>query len=177
MYSNSLVVHTSTSLVKVYRLSFLESAVALKSPSPCQSNSCLNKGKCEESADAPGGYQCICPEPFGGKDCSVENPTCKDDPCLNRGLCEDLPNRQFRCSCPQEYAGLRCEFPNPCLVKPCKNGGQCFLNNLGTRDCRCPRGFTGEDCEIDINECEIGERSPCEHNGTCINEVRVNLSL
>uniref|UniRef100_A0A158QF61 Notch receptor 3 n=1 Tax=Hymenolepis diminuta TaxID=6216 RepID=A0A158QF61_HYMDI len=142
----------------------------LKSPSPCQSNSCLNKGKCEESADAPGGYQCICPEPFGGKDCSVENPTCKDDPCLNRGLCEDLPNRQFRCSCPQEYAGLRCEFRNPCLVKPCKNGGQCFLNNLGTRDCRCPRGFTGEDCEIDINECEIGERSPCEHNGTCVNE-------
>ena len=58
-------------------------------------------------------------------------------------------------------------------MRPCKNGAKCFSNNLGKRECHCPAGFTGEDCSIDVNECEIGERSPCEHNGKCINEVRL----
>ncbi|KAM7536077.1 hypothetical protein Aperf_G00000093698 [Anoplocephala perfoliata] len=143
---------------------------ALSPQSPCLRNPCHNGGECEETVDVPGGYQCICPEPFGGKDCDVENPVCKDEPCLNHGICQDLPNQQFRCSCPQEFSGLRCEFRNPCLVKPCKNGAECFRNNLGTRECRCLPGFTGDDCGIDINECVIGERSPCENNGTCFNE-------
>lgn len=169
--------------------------------SPCLLNPCQNGGKCEVSKDAPGGYQCICLEPYGGRDCTIENPTCVDQPCLNGGACEDMPNQQFKCICPPGFAGgllesssgqlhemegcwdvifvfagLRCEFEDPCLVKPCKNGARCFSNNLGKRECQCPAGFTGEDCSVDVNECEIEERSPCEQNGTCINEAGISFS-
>ncbi|VDK22366.1 unnamed protein product [Taenia asiatica] len=143
---------------------------AAAAQSPCLLNPCQNGGKCEVSKDAPGGYQCICLEPYGGHNCTIENPTCIDQPCLNGGACEDMPNQQFKCICPPDFAGLRCEFEDPCLVKPCKNGARCFSNNLGKRECQCPVGFTGEDCSVDVNECEVGERSPCEQNGTCINE-------
>ncbi|VDD75794.1 unnamed protein product [Mesocestoides corti] len=137
---------------------------------PCLQNPCRNGGKCEPFSGTPDGYQCICPEPYGGPNCTIENPTCIDMPCLNGASCEDLPNRQFKCICPPGFAGLRCEFKDPCLVKPCLNGARCFSNNLGKRECHCPAGFTGDDCSVDVNECAIGERSPCEHSGTCINE-------
>ncbi|KAL5961482.1 hypothetical protein TSMEX_010800, partial [Taenia solium] len=169
--------------IVVFAFHALEAAAATQSP--CLLNPCQNGGKCEVSKDAPGGYQCICLEPYGGHNCTIENPTCIDQPCLNGGACEDMPNQQFKCICPPGFAGgslksssfylyevesLRCEFEDPCLVKPCKNGARCFSNNLGKRECQCPVGFTGEDCSVDVNECEVGERSPCEQNGTCINE-------
>ncbi len=30
--------------------------------------------------------------------------------------------------------------------------------------CLCAAGFTGKNCEVDINECET---NPCLNNGTC----------
>lgn len=154
----------------VLLLASLSCEIAAAAQLPCLLNPCQNGGKCEVSKDAPGGYQCICLEPYGGRNCTIENPTCIDQPCLNFGGCEDLPNQQFKCTCPPGFVGLRCEFEDPCLIKPCKNGARCFSNNLGKRECHCPAGFTGEDCSVDVNECEIEERSPCENNGFCINE-------
>ena len=53
-----------------------------------------------------------------------------------------------------------CSFSNPCL-----NGGTC-INNAGSYTCRCPQGWTGEKCQIDINECL---NNPCLFGGTCFN--------
>jgi len=34
--------------------------------------------------------------------------------------------------------------------------------------CDCVAGFTGHDCEENINDCLP---TPCENNGTCIGEI------
>ena len=35
-------------------------------------------------------------------------------------------------------------------------------------ECVCAPGFTGKDCDININECES---SPCQNNATCIDAI------
>lgn len=51
------------------------------------------------------------------------------------------------------------------------NGGQC-IDGINNYTCSCYLGFTGKNCEIDINECES---SPCQYGGTCLQ--RSNLTL
>ncbi|XP_061172996.1 neurogenic locus notch homolog protein 2-like [Saccostrea echinata] len=53
---------------------------------------------------------------------------------------------------------------NDCKWKPCQNGGSC-VEKYGGYQCSCFTGFTGINCENDINECLD---SPCS-NGTCVN--------
>ena len=38
-------------------------------------------------------------------------------------------------------------YRNECLEFPCLNGGTCD-NTQGSYICRCPRGFTGTNCEL-----------------------------
>lgn len=37
--------------------------------------------------------------------------------------------------------------PNPCLPSPCRNGGTCQPNNVGSFMCLCPAGYQGICCE------------------------------
>ena len=53
----------------------------------------------------------------------------------------------------------------PCNgTDPCQNGAACYMN-VGYEICVCSPGFTGEFCEIEIDECLP---APCGHGGTCI---------
>ncbi|XP_034514009.1 neurocan core protein isoform X2 [Ailuropoda melanoleuca] len=62
---------------------------------------------------------------------------------------------------------------DPCENNPCLHGGTCKAN--GTMyGCSCDQGFTGENCEIDIDDCVS---SPCENGGTCIDEVNAFVCL
>ena len=61
--------------------------------------------------------------------------------------------------------GKRCEYGRYCIPNPCRHGGVCEEGDVGPI-CKC-RGFTGELCAVDMNECEA---SPCINGGTCINE-------
>ncbi|XP_068942998.1 neurocan core protein isoform X2 [Petaurus breviceps papuanus] len=62
---------------------------------------------------------------------------------------------------------------NPCENNPCLHGGTCQANNT-TYGCSCDQGFTGENCEIDIDDCLS---SPCLNGGTCIDEVNSFICL
>ncbi|KAH3806534.1 hypothetical protein DPMN_134857 [Dreissena polymorpha] len=51
------------------------------------------------------------------------------------------------------------------LFAPCLHNGICY-NGAGTYSCKCARGWTGKNCEIDVNECL---QQPCQNDATCLN--------
>lgn len=46
----------------------------------------------------------------------------------------------------------------------CKNNAKCIEGVGASFVCECLSGFTGVNCQIDINECEV---NPCLNNGVC----------
>lgn len=62
--------------------------------------------------------------------------------------------------------GKQCQWTDACLSQPCTNGSTC-ITVANQFSCICPEGFTGQKCDIDINECEVPGQ--CEHGGTCLN--------
>jgi len=51
-------------------------------------------------------------------------------------------------------AGLRCEDDDACVSNPCRLGASCeTLPAGGSYQCVCETGWTGRDCDVDIDEC------------------------
>ncbi|XP_068090290.1 neurocan core protein isoform X2 [Hyperolius riggenbachi] len=63
--------------------------------------------------------------------------------------------------------------PQPCVHSPCLHMGTCQSNG-SSYSCICHKGYTGENCEIDIDECLS---NPCQNGGTCIDEINSFLCL
>ena len=42
----------------------------------CYPNPCSNNGRCGLSANSAGGYQCVCPDTYTGRNCSVDVNEC-----------------------------------------------------------------------------------------------------
>ncbi|XP_029561535.1 neurocan core protein [Salmo trutta] len=55
----------------------------------------------------------------------------------------------------------------PCVTNPCVHEGKCLPQGKGY-SCYCPQGFTGENCEIDVDDCQS---NPCLNGGTCIDKI------
>lgn len=54
-------------------------------------------------------------------------------------------------------AGLHCsEDVNECKKNPCRNGGHC-INSPGSYICKCPSGYSGHNCQTDIDDCSPSE--------------------
>lgn len=50
---------------------------------------------------------------------------------------------------------------------PCEHAGKC-LNTKGSFQCKCPQGYVGARCELDVNECLS---SPCQNDATCLDQI------
>lgn len=156
----------------------------------CASNPCHNNGHC---FDLVNDFKCDCSQTgFEGRLCEININECLSQPCSNGAShCEDLV-LNFTCNCYEGFTGRLCDIDiKECDTEPCQNGGICFeksdqslYNNNNTSSpfhlevfhysraagyiCQCPKGITGGNCEININECET---AMCLHNGTCIDGI------
>ncbi|XP_064544890.1 fat-like cadherin-related tumor suppressor homolog isoform X2 [Drosophila montana] len=130
----------------------------------CGTQPCLNSGICRDLGND--NFKCICHARFSGELCEIDLDPCSSAPCLFGGRCENQLPSNYTCICPIHLSGKRCEYGKFCTPNPCKNGGICEEGD-GVSHCMC-RGFTGPNCEIDVNECE---NQPCGNGATCINEA------
>ncbi|XP_052071119.1 uncharacterized protein LOC127709553 [Mytilus californianus] len=118
-------------------------------------NLCEMKSPCPSSANCTylfNDYYCRCPEKTYGNYCENSLDTCRDvNPCINEGKCDNaaLPNCDY-------YTGKGCHtLINHCVEKDkCKNGGTCqtLADGVGFK-CICKSGFTGVNCETNIDDC------------------------
>ncbi|EGD73921.1 fibrillin 1 [Salpingoeca rosetta] len=92
---------------------------------------------------------------------------CPAEACLNNGTCS-LSNGT--CLCQMGYFGASCQN-NTCQLDPCQNGGACrmdFFNKEFGYTCECQPGFEGQNCEVDIDECLLG--NDC-YGADCIDKI------
>ncbi|XP_006158317.1 protein crumbs homolog 2 [Tupaia chinensis] len=148
----------------------------------CQSQPCAHGGVCR---DLVNGFWCDCTDTgYEGVRCEQEVLECASAPCAHNASClEGLAS--FRCLCWPGYSGERCEVDeDECASGPCQHGGQCLQRSdpaLYGGDqaafpgafsfhqaagflCRCPPGFKGDDCSVDVDECAS---QPCLNGGRC----------
>ena len=102
---------------------------------------------------------CICDPGYAGESCGTDIDECSVTPCANGGNCSDRVNN-FTCSCIPFWEGRICET---CSLG-CVNG----TPSVSCSECLCEAGFSGELCDVDINECQP---MPCLNNGTCQDQV------
>lgn len=54
-----------------------------------------------------------------------------------------------------------------CSTTPCRNNATC-TDGVAGPVCTCITGFTGNKCEVNVDDCE---NSPCYFNGTCVDGI------
>lgn len=160
----------------------------------CESSPCQNGAECIDGLNE---YTCNCTDTgYEGVHCEINIDDCKGNPCLNGAACVD-EIKDYECICYAGYVGKDCEVDiNECESNPCKYDGLCLERSNKTLynpsivskwdielpevfqrpfnysdvegyECLCVKGVTGQNCEININECES---DPCNF-GNCIDQI------
>ncbi|PNF36740.1 Protein crumbs [Cryptotermes secundus] len=150
----------------------------------CEPLPCHNDGVCVDGINS---FLCNCSDTgYEGYLCEKNIDDCLTAPCTNGAECHD-GIKDYNCSCFEGYAGKNCEIDiDECESSPCQYGGTClersnqslyrpagsqpalfpekfnYMSASGYK-CVCVPGITGENCEINVNECDP---EPCIH-GSC----------
>ncbi|KAK0427167.1 hypothetical protein QR680_010098 [Steinernema hermaphroditum] len=138
---------------------------------PCtkMAHMCKNNSTCWPGDTLrDGNFQCICKKGYEGQFCDLEIPCEAYNPCKNGGDCY-REDGEVVCECLSIWTGPTCEIFNICHDDKCVNG---ICNAVGETNytCACWKGYTGDHCEIKINECER-DPYPCMNNGSCIDKI------
>ncbi|KAK0393458.1 hypothetical protein QR680_000221 [Steinernema hermaphroditum] len=129
--------------------------------------------------DGLNSYTCECDDGYKGVHCEDDIDECADNThkCANNGTCVNSRG-SYGCECVRHekykynlYFGTLCQnFVDPCRnwpFKPCGKNAECVPNASGFT-CHCNLGYQGEDCSVDIDECEKGTHN-CQNGATCVN--------
>ncbi|XP_044131949.1 versican core protein [Bufo gargarizans] len=81
-----------------------------------------------------------------------------------------LPDLDIQISTSNNVDGteIRITTQDPCRINPCQQGGTCYARGASSYVCTCMPGFTGELCEIDIDECQS---NPCRNGAACFDGI------
>lgn len=80
----------------------------------------------------------------------------------------NVSRSNINCKCKHNFVGKTCELYLGCKKQVCQNGGTCSKHQtLEQFLCSCLPGFTGYDCETNIDDCL---HNLCIY-GTCIDDV------
>jgi len=98
--------------------------------------------------------------------------TCGPNTCNGRGKCqEDKGGAHFKCVCQSGYIGSYCEKRSrsvclhagacgACNDTVCLNDGYCMETSTNSYVCHCASGFSGAQCEIEMDPCKT-KSPPC----------------
>lgn len=137
----------------------------------CVLNPCQNNGTCTLTSRSKHEYICDCTAGFEGKVCEIDVDDCIGVICPEDKVCVDAVAGS-ECKCRDGYREPNCTLiVDHCAKKPCNNGTCIDLGDEGYHcDCSTDPGFTGPDCQSDIDECKVFGNASC-NNGICVNSI------